>query len=192
MLVLPKLHSALVALRLASLHATDQRLAAAWLCPVLCPPAGWSNGLKTTWLPLLHPGIVALCLAASTQWRLLCCVLLQVRSQGLPSDWGVARLRLQDLWPAAGQSSRQALELRKACQLNTSMCLLQLQRLGEVVPECNAVINVEPQNSKALYRRGQALHALGRCRANPCPACLAWPGKCCICPTQCCCSAAAV
>ena len=88
------------------------------------------------WLHLLHPSIGACCRKASTV-----------------------------LWPAAGQSNSQALELRKACQLNTSMCLLQLQRWGEVVPECNAVISVEPQNRKALYRRGQALHALGRCVA---------------------------
>ena len=92
------------------------------------------------WLHSLHASIATLCLSASTM-----------------------------LWPA-GQSNRQALELRKACQLNTSMCLLQLQRWGEVVPECNAVISVEPQNRKALYRRGQALHALGRCRGNACPA----------------------
>ena len=120
--------------------------------------------------PILHTGMLSL------SKSLLCCVLLQVRAAGGLSDSAAARLRSQDLWPAAGQSNRQALELRKACQLNTSMCLLQLQRWGEVVPECNAVISVEPQNRKALYRRGQALHALGRCRLE-CLSCmfgLAW------------------
>lgn len=46
--------------------------------------------------------------------------------------------------------------LVKACRLNVVHCLLKLERWGEAEEECDEVICGDPNNLKALFRRGQA------------------------------------
>jgi hypothetical protein len=58
--------------------------------------------------------------------------------------------------PAAGQASPQARELRISCQSNLASCHLQLERWQECVDVCGAVLAADPNNRKALYRRGEA------------------------------------
>lgn len=45
--------------------------------------------------------------------------------------------------------------LSKACLLNLASCALKLQRHGDAVQYCGDVLAAEPDNIKALYRRGQ-------------------------------------
>mmetsp|Transcript_45473 Transcript_45473/g.131650 ORF Transcript_45473/g.131650 Transcript_45473/m.131650 type:complete len:553 (-) Transcript_45473:204-1862(-) len=47
-------------------------------------------------------------------------------------------------------------ELRKACRLNSAACGLRLSDPLHAKKMCDAVLRAEPENTKALYRRGQA------------------------------------
>jgi hypothetical protein len=58
------------------------------------------------------------------------------------------------LTPADGTSA-EGKALVKACLLNLASCGLKLQRHGEVVQYTSEVLTAEPNNVKALYRRGQ-------------------------------------
>jgi tetratricopeptide (TPR) repeat protein len=53
-------------------------------------------------------------------------------------------------------------ELHTICRANLASCYLQLGRWQECEEACNAVLLANPANCKALYRRGQALLALGK------------------------------
>ena len=60
-----------------------------------------------------------------------------------------------------GNGSPQAATLRRMCQVNSASCFLKLSRWAEAETMCCNVLQVEPQNAKALYRRGQARLQLG-------------------------------
>jgi len=62
-------------------------------------------------------------------------------------------------------SKQQALALRKACHLNVAMCWLKLEAWSEAEQACAAVLSDEPENVKALFRRGQALKELKQFKA---------------------------
>lgn len=53
-------------------------------------------------------------------------------------------------------------KLRLSCRSNLASCYLQLNRWEECIDQCNAVLSIENNNRKALYRRGQALLSLKR------------------------------
>ncbi|KXZ44311.1 hypothetical protein GPECTOR_69g404 [Gonium pectorale] len=53
-------------------------------------------------------------------------------------------------------TSKEAKDLIRACTLNLSSCYLNLKQFGKCVEQCNQVLTGEPDNLKALYRRGQA------------------------------------
>lgn len=59
---------------------------------------------------------------------------------------------------------REALVLRRACHLNAAACSLKLEAWREAELSCDEVLREEPDNVKALFRRGQALKALGEFR----------------------------
>lgn len=59
-------------------------------------------------------------------------------------------------------SSCEAQNLRKACLLNLSNCYLKMEQWSLCEGHCNEVLREDPDNLKALYRRGQALAQLGR------------------------------
>jgi hypothetical protein len=61
----------------------------------------------------------------------------------------------------ADGTSAEGKALVKACLLNLASCGLKLQRHAEVVQYTSEVLTSEPNNVKALYRRGQALLAQG-------------------------------
>jgi hypothetical protein len=63
--------------------------------------------------------------------------------------------------PAAGDTSDEARALAKACALNLSSCYLNTGLARECAAECTSVLEEEPLNRKALYRRGQARADLG-------------------------------
>lgn len=58
-------------------------------------------------------------------------------------------------------ASEQSIDLRLSCQSNLASCFLQLGSFHECVSACDGVLT-NAVNRKALYRRGQALAALGR------------------------------
>ena len=60
------------------------------------------------------------------------------------------------LTPVDGTSA-EGKALVKACLLNLASCGLKLQRHGEVVQYTSEVLTSEPNNVKALYRRGQVM-----------------------------------
>ncbi|KAJ3179829.1 hypothetical protein HDU87_002397 [Geranomyces variabilis] len=49
-----------------------------------------------------------------------------------------------------------------ACRLNFAACKLKLGDLPPVIVQCTEVLNHEPENRKALFRRGQAYARIGR------------------------------
>ncbi|KAF5825932.1 hypothetical protein DUNSADRAFT_5854 [Dunaliella salina] len=53
-------------------------------------------------------------------------------------------------------SNHEAMALFKACSLNLSSCYLNLKQYSSCVVQCDEVLEGEPSNLKALYRRGQA------------------------------------
>ncbi|KAJ3161453.1 hypothetical protein HDU86_007235 [Geranomyces michiganensis] len=52
--------------------------------------------------------------------------------------------------------------LTLACRLNYAACKLKLGDLPPVIVQCTEVLNHEPENRKALFRRGQAYARIGR------------------------------
>lgn len=56
--------------------------------------------------------------------------------------------------PYSGQTSSAAATLRTSCQSNLASCFLQLQRWQQCVDMCGTVLAADPNNRKALYRRG--------------------------------------
>ncbi|KAK9840217.1 hypothetical protein WJX74_005612 [Apatococcus lobatus] len=62
----------------------------------------------------------------------------------------------------AGQTNAEALDLLKACSSNLSSCYLNTQQHSRCIDECDQLITRDPQNRKALYRRGQSLANSGR------------------------------
>lgn len=52
------------------------------------------------------------------------------------------------------------LDVRIKCHLNLAACQLSLEDMPRVVENCNKVLERQPDNIKALYRRGRALTAL--------------------------------
>eukprot|EP00877_Chromochloris_zofingiensis_P002449 jgi/Chrzof1/12204/Cz06g25070.t1 len=61
-----------------------------------------------------------------------------------------------------GIAGQEAKDLLRACVLNLGSCYLNLGKYQQCVGECEAILAGDSQNLKALYRRGQALAALGR------------------------------
>ncbi|KAL4458511.1 hypothetical protein ABPG75_013376 [Micractinium tetrahymenae] len=64
-----------------------------------------------------------------------------------------------------GHSSRESRDLRTSCQSNLASCALQLGQWERCAELCGTVLAADANNRKALYRRGQALCALGRYEA---------------------------
>lgn len=60
--------------------------------------------------------------------------------------------------PAAGK-------LQVSLHLNLSMAALQLKEYEEVIAQTSAVLRLEPENSKAFYRRGLANAEIGKAQA---------------------------
>ncbi|CAE8623861.1 unnamed protein product [Polarella glacialis] len=54
-------------------------------------------------------------------------------------------------------------ELKKACLLNRALCLLKDDRFKAVLKACDLVLDEEPRNMKALFRRAQAHLGLEDC-----------------------------
>lgn len=53
-------------------------------------------------------------------------------------------------------TTAEAKELARSCTLNLSSCTLNLRDYPACIAHCNAVLDSQPTNVKALYRRGQA------------------------------------
>ncbi len=50
--------------------------------------------------------------------------------------------------------------LRQKCSLNLASCYLKLNENSKCVQQCSEVLRSNPEDRKALYRRGQAYSAL--------------------------------
>lgn len=55
------------------------------------------------------------------------------------------------------ETSEDAKELLKTLRLNISQAYIKLNKNSDAIDNCNKVLKDEPQNMKALYRRGVAL-----------------------------------
>ena len=58
------------------------------------------------------------------------------------------------------ESTESALLIRTACLLNRAACALKLQQPESSAEDCSAVLDLDPANVKALYRRGLAFAAM--------------------------------
>lgn len=74
------------------------------------------------------------------------------------APWGPRR---SSVVLCADHTSAEAAELRKLCQLNLASCYLRTGQNQDVVTLCSEVLDIDPANWKALYRRGQAHAAVG-------------------------------
>ena len=72
-------------------------------------------------------------------------------------DWSKAEKSDED--QAAGVALARKTKL--ACYLNIAACQLRLNDASAAVTACTSALDLDPQNPKALYRRGQAQMALG-------------------------------
>jgi tetratricopeptide (TPR) repeat protein len=61
-----------------------------------------------------------------------------------------------------GALQQNVMDLLTSCRGNLASCYLQLGRWRECEEQCAAVLHGDATNRKALYRRGQALTALGK------------------------------
>ena len=62
---------------------------------------------------------------------------------------------------STGKDSKEdCLELKLACMGNMSACQLKLKQYQDTIRNCNKILQKQPHNSKALYRRGVAYFAL--------------------------------
>lgn len=55
----------------------------------------------------------------------------------------------------------EAKDIKKALYLNKSLCNLKLKDYYATETECNKALEIEPNNVKALYRRGQSYYSRG-------------------------------
>ena len=84
------------------------------------------------------------------------------RLHGLKQFQEAAEKYKQAVANLTAQTSTEATTLRTSCQSNLASCYLQLKQWKECVEACNAVLESDVSNRKALYRRGQAFVALGQ------------------------------
>ena len=51
-------------------------------------------------------------------------------------------------------------ELKTICQLNSAACHLAIEQNKEAIEQCNKVLEKDPNNLKAIYRKVQGLESL--------------------------------
>ena len=56
----------------------------------------------------------------------------------------------------ADSTSGSGRDVRMKCALNLASCYLRLGEHADVIRECSEVLEAQPEDRKALYRRGQA------------------------------------
>ncbi|GIY82410.1 peptidyl-prolyl cis-trans isomerase FKBP4 [Caerostris extrusa] len=64
---------------------------------------------------------------------------------------------------AAGADKDKKDDLLKVAHLNLAACFLKLEKFGDVLESCDKALAIEPNNSKAFFRRGKAYLALQEC-----------------------------
>jgi len=69
---------------------------------------------------------------------------------------GVVQLLASVDWTDEEELKPEVSELKKVCELNQAACHLKLKELSCAERLCNAVLQDDPNNAKALYRRAQA------------------------------------
>lgn len=75
----------------------------------------------------------------------------------------VTTLSYIDTWKDEAVKA-QAISLRRLCNLNVAACQLKLENWRDAEKACSAVLREEPDNVKALFRRGQSLKELAEYR----------------------------
>lgn len=61
-----------------------------------------------------------------------------------------------------GKYQDMALAVKNPCHLNIAACLIKLKRHNEAIGQCTIVLAEDPNNVKALFRRGKAKSELGQ------------------------------
>ncbi|XP_015782732.1 peptidyl-prolyl cis-trans isomerase D [Tetranychus urticae] len=58
------------------------------------------------------------------------------------------------------EDEKRVTELQFQCLLNSTACKIKLKRYNEALIDCDEALDLEPENIKALFRKGQALHGI--------------------------------
>lgn len=66
--------------------------------------------------------------------------------------------RLHDEVAMNEEQEKKLLQLQANCLLNSAACHLKNQRYEEALNDCNEALDIDSDNAKALFRKGQALH----------------------------------
>ncbi len=75
-------------------------------------------------------------------------------------QWTQALVMVNDLLDLTSEQKQQVDELAVSCRLNCAACYLKLEKYERCRDNCTEVLKLDPNNSKAFYRRGQALYQL--------------------------------
>lgn len=69
-----------------------------------------------------------------------------------------------ELAPQPEEDRARAKKTKVACFVNIAACKMRMGEYEEVIDECTAALEIEPESVKALFRRGQAQLAIGELR----------------------------
>jgi len=67
---------------------------------------------------------------------------------------------LQSMFDVSPEQKEEANKLKVQCYLNLAGCLLKVEAYQKAIENCKSALELDPENAKALFRRGQGYYEL--------------------------------
>jgi len=80
--------------------------------------------------------------------------------EGAVQRWTQAVAYFDQIWDMTPDQQKDVTEIKSACYSNLAACYLKLKKYEKARDNCTEVLKIEKENTKALYRRGQAYYYL--------------------------------